>query len=211
MLTSSQVLARQIADNIKLSLPIFEAFCKVDRALFVPKAFLSHAYSIDALPISASQWISSPLSVAKMTLFLDPSGADSVLEIGSGTGYQAAILSKVIRRVFSIERVEELFNQARQNLKKSSIINVNLKLDDGIHGWKAYAPYDRILFSASPKQIPQALFEQLSDGGKLVAPLEENGVQNIVVFTKRGDTITKDIKESCRFVEVLENIARNKS
>ena len=163
-------------------------------------------YSLDALPMGASQGISSPLTVAKMTEYLQCNGADSVLEIGCGSGYQAAILSCLIRRVFSIERIEKLLNEARIRIKSCNLNNINTKLDDGQNGWNTYAPYDRILLSASIKEVPKELFNQLQEGGILVAPLQKNNSQIITRFYKNKGNITKEELESCVFVQVKDGI-----
>jgi protein-L-isoaspartate(D-aspartate) O-methyltransferase len=122
-----------------------------------------------------NQWISSPLTVAKMTQYLEIDGIDSVLEIGCGSGYQAAILSKICRRIFTIERIDSLLKEAKNRFKKAKLNNIFTRFDDGQRGWREYAPYDRILFSATAKKIPKILFEQLADGGILLAPIEQNG------------------------------------
>ncbi len=159
----------------------------------MPKGFGIHAYKLDALPLAGSQWISSPLTVAKMTEALSSKGADSVLEIGCGSGYQAMILSKLIRRVFAIERIERLVKEAKERFKTLGISNIHIRYDDGQNGWREFAPYDRILFSASAKEIPPKLFEQLRDGGILVAPMQKGDKQIITKFIKNG---IKSLKKS---------------
>jgi len=162
------------------------------------------AYKLDALPLSENQWISSPLTVAKMTQYLEiDKSVDSVLEIGCGSGYQAAVLSKLVRRVFTIERIEPLLREARERFKKLDINNVFTRFDDGQRGWKDYAPYDRILFSATMKDIPNNLFEQLAEDGILLAPLDYNGKQVITRFHKKDGKIVYDTIEECLFVPVL--------
>ena len=130
--TANMVL--EISKRFPLSPNVEKAFLSVNREIFVPNGFKHLAYALDALPMGASQWISSPLTVAKMTEFLQCEGADSVLEIGCGSGYQAAILSKLIRRVFSIERIEKLLIEAIARIKLCEIYNINTKLDDGQEG-----------------------------------------------------------------------------
>lgn len=152
----------------------------------------------------ADQWVSSPLTVAKMTMALDCQKADSVLEIGCGSGYQALILSKLIRRVFTIERIERLLLQARERFKMLNIHNIHTRYDDGQNGWKEYAPYDRILFSASTPEIPTKLFEQLAMNGILVAPIEKNNKQIITKYTKTPTGIKKEELDECLFVPVKD-------
>lgn len=199
-------MVREIMHKFPISKDVQDALLKINRELFVPEGFVHLAYSLDALPMGASQWISSPLTVAKMTEYLQCNGADSVLEIGCGSGYQAAILSCLIRRVFSIERIEKLLNEARIRIKSCNLNNINTKLDDGQNGWSTYAPYDRILLSASIKEVPKELFSQLQEGGILVAPLQKNNSQIITRFYKNRGNITKEELESCVFVQVKDGI-----
>ena len=198
--------ADDIASEVALTPAIYRAFATIDREIFVPKGFKHWAYRLDALPIKANQWISSPLTVAKMTVYLEPEGADNVLEIGCGSGYQAAILSQLFRRVFTIERIDALLKEARERFKKLDIHNIHTRLDDGQRGWRQYAPYDRILFSASTPAVPETLFEQLAEGGLLVAPIERNGEQIITRFRKKEGVVTEEVKESCLFVPVKDGI-----
>lgn len=201
----------EISKKFPLSPSVEKAILSINRELFVPSGFKHLAYTLDALPMGASQWISSPLTVAKMTEYLQPQDADSILEIGCGSGYQAAILSKLIRRVFSIERIEKLWLEAKERIKICNIYNINTKLDDGQNGWATFAPYDRILFSASITEIPQSLITQLNEGGILVAPLVTNHTQTITRFTKHnGVLIGKEELESCTFVPVVSGLEREK-
>ena len=197
-----KLMADEIASKIFINEALYEAFCKIPREPFSP--LKTHAYSLNALPMRDKQWISSPLTVAKMTMALELNGADSVLELGCGSGYQAAILSKIIRRVFTIERIENLVNNAKAAFKKLEIHNILILHADGQEGWKRYAPFDRILFSAYTKSIPSALFEQLSEGGILVAPILEGGKQFITRFSKQNGQIQKESLEECLFVPVLD-------
>lgn len=197
-------MADEIAKIFPISNAVHEAFCQSERELFVPQGMAMHAYKLDALPLASNQWISSPLTVAKMTEALTCKGADSVLEIGCGSGYQALILSKLIRRVFTIERIERLLKEARERFKTLQINNIHTRFDDGQNGWREFAPYDRILFSASTPQVPQKLFEQLKVGGILVAPIEKGEQQIITRFIKTDEGITKETLDKCLFVPVKE-------
>ncbi|WP_457592452.1 protein-L-isoaspartate(D-aspartate) O-methyltransferase [Hydrogenimonas sp.] len=201
-----QNFADDIADEVDLTPGIYRAFSEVDRELFVPQGFRHRAYRLDALPMKASQWISSPVTVARMTLYLEPEGADNVLEIGCGSGYQAAILSRLVRRVFTIERIEALLNEAKARFKQLDIHNIHTRLDDGQRGWREYAPYDRILFSASIQSVPEAIFDQLAEGGILVVPIQKGDRQIITRFTKTNGSIYQIQKESCLFVPVKAGI-----
>jgi len=199
-----QRMVGEIENKFKLDPHVHNAFMQVDREIFVPPSFKHLAYNLDALPIVASQWISSPLTVAKMTQHLELEGVDSVLEIGCGSGYQAAILSKICRRVFTIERIDTLMKEAKSRFSQLEINNIFTHFDDGQRGWKRYAPYERILLSATAKEIPQALFDQLTDGGILVAPVQEGPMEIITRFYKRHGRITSEAIEACRFVPILD-------
>jgi protein-L-isoaspartate(D-aspartate) O-methyltransferase len=206
--TKTARLAEECSARFPLSPEVKEAIAKTDREAFVPAGFKQHAYKLDALPIGASQYISSPLTVAKMTEYLFPRGADRVLEIGCGSGYQAAVLSHLFRGVFTIERIEPLILEAKKRFRQLGINNVHTRTDDGQKGWIQYAPYDRILFSATAKEIPQKLFEQLADSGILVAPIEKDGKQVITRFMKEGDRIIEEELDECDFVPVLDGVVK---
>ena len=201
-------MANEIDKVFPLSPLVKEAIINTNREKFVPVAMRQHAYKLDALPIGAKQWISSPLTVAKMTEYLDPEGADRVLEIGCGSGYQAAVLSHLFRGVFSIERIEPLIVEAKQRFRELQIPNVHTRTADGQKGWIQYAPYDRILFSAAPTYIPQVLIDQLEPRGIIVAPMERGGKQVITRFVKIGDELIEDELEVCEFVPVLDGVQR---
>ena len=171
--------------------------------MFVSNGFKHLAYKLDALPIQAEQFISSPLTVAKMTQHLELKGVDSVLEIGCGSGYQAAILSRIVRRVFTIERIEPLLREAKERFKTLELNNIFTRYDDGQRGWKEYAPYERIIFSATADKVPEILFEQLAEGGILIAPINQDGLQIITRYYKRHGRVTSETIEPCLFVPVL--------
>jgi protein-L-isoaspartate(D-aspartate) O-methyltransferase len=206
--TKTARLAQECSKIFPLSSEIEEAIAQTNREAFVPKGFAHSAYKLDALPIGEAQYISSPLTVAKMTEYLFPRGADRVLEIGCGSGYQAAVLSKLFRGVFTIERIEPLMLEAKKRFRELGINNIHTRTDDGQNGWVTYAPYDRILFSATAKEIPKKIFEQLADGGILVAPVEKAGKQVITRFIKNGERIEEEELEDCDFVPVLDGIQR---
>jgi len=209
-LTRTARLAEECNKYFALSSEVKDAIAKTDREAFVPIGFRHNAYKLDALPIGASQFISSPLTVAKMTEYLQPQGADRVLEVGCGSGYQAAVLSHLFRGVFTIERIESIMLETKARFRELGISNVHTRTDDGQNGWIQYAPYDRIIFSATAKQIPQKLFDQLKDGGILVAPLQKGSQQVIKRFRKNGDTITEEELESCDFVPILDGVQKQR-
>jgi len=206
--TKTARLADECNQRFKLSDNVKNAIAKTNREAFVPNGFRHSAYKLDALPMGAAQWISSPLTVAKMSEYLEPKGADRVLEVGCGSGYQAAVLSHMFRGVFTIERIESLMIEAKSRFKKLDIHNIHTRTDDGQNGWIQYAPYDRILFSATAKEIPAKLFEQLSDGGVLVAPMQKGSKQIITRFKKNGSSIEKEELEDCDFVPVLDGVQK---
>ncbi len=200
-----QNLVAEIEKHFTLDAHVKEAFLAVDREIFVPNEFKHLAYQLEALPLAASQWISSPLTVAKMTQHLELDGVDSVLEVGCGSGYQAAILSQVCRRVFTIERIDELLKEAKGRFSKHEMYNIFTRFDDGQRGWKQYAPFERILFSATAKEVPEVLFEQLSEGGILIAPVEQSKDYHLITrYYKRKGRITSESIEQCLFVPVLD-------
>lgn len=199
-----QRLVEEIEKKFPLDPHVKEAFLAVDREAFVPSGFQQLAYNLDALPLAASQWISSPLTVAKMTQHLELKGVDSVLEIGCGSGYQAAILGQICRRVFTIERIDELLKEAKRRFSQLEIHNIFTRFDDGQRGWSQYAPFERILFSATAKEIPPVIFDQLAEGGILVAPIEQTENYHIITrFYKKNGRITSETIEQCLFVPIL--------
>jgi protein-L-isoaspartate(D-aspartate) O-methyltransferase len=201
-------MVEEIDRKFSLDPLVKEAFLSVDREFFVPAAFRHLSYTLDALPIQGQQWISSPLTVAKMTQHLELEGVDSILEIGCGSGYQAAVLSRIVRRVFTIERIEPLLREAKERFRQMGMNNIFARYDDGQRGWKDYAPYERILFSATADEVPSVLFDQLAEGGILLAPVNEGGLQIITRYYKRNGSITSEAIEPCLFVPVKNGTKR---
>ena len=201
----SKILADKLADMISLEPKEYKAFCEIDRKFFVPEGFKYKAYEISAIPLKEDSTISSPLTVAKMTHYLDLKNADSVLEIGCGSGYQAAILSKIVRRVFTIDRICHLIEKAKERFKKLNIYNVNAKCDDGRIGWKNFAPYDRILLSAYIDKIENNLLNQIKEEGFILAPIKNKDKQIITKFYKNGK---KEEIEECEFVPIKKGIIK---
>ena len=198
-------LADKLADYIDFSPAEYKAFCEIDRKFFVPLGFERKAYEITPLPLTNDSTISSPLTVAKMTHYLDLEKVDNVLEIGCGSGYQAAILSKLVRRVFTIDRICSLVEIAKERFKKLGLYNINVKCDDGRFGWREFAPYDRILLSAYTDNIEKDLFSQVKEDGFILAPVEKNGIQIITRFYKDGKI--EEIEE-CEFVPIKKGIVK---
>jgi protein-L-isoaspartate(D-aspartate) O-methyltransferase len=200
---ANQKMVEELNKIFPIDDKIKKAFLKVDRKEFIPLGFGFQAYKIDSLPLANDSTISSPLMVAKMTTFLEiDKNVDSILEIGCGSGYQSAILSKLVRRVFAIERIGSLVNETKERFKKLDIHNINLKHDDGLKGWKTFAPYDRIIFSATATNIPNILFEQLNENGILLTPILKNGKEIITKFKKTGGRIVSTEIEEARFVPI---------
>lgn len=172
------------------------------RDYFVEEAFAFKAWENNALPIGAGQTISQPYIVAKMTELLLQTSPEKVLEIGTGSGYQTAILAQIFSRVFSVERIQSLQWIAKRRLKKLDLHNVMTKYGDGWQGWQAKGPYDAIIVTAAPDEVPQALLSQLNDGGQLILPL---GVESQVlqVITRNGNRFTSQNIETVRFVPLI--------
>lgn len=204
----NEKLADAIDAVFELDENVKKAIAKVNREAYVPSGLRQHAFNLDALPISGKQFISSPLTVAKMTQYLFLHRVDSVLEIGCGSGYQAAVLSHLVRRVCTIERIDALLKEANRTFRSEGIHNILTKSGDGQEGWSRYAPYDRILFSASPDHIPQAIIDQLSDDGIIIAPMQVGNEQIITRFVKEGGRIVPTEIEACEFVPVRDGIER---
>ena len=201
-------LAQEIDKAFDLNDDIKEAIASVDREIFIPDGLKQHAYKLDALPIGGKQFISSPLTVAKMTQYLFLHHVDSVLEIGCGSGYQAAVLSKLVRRVCTIERIDTLLREANEKFRALGIHNIFTKSGDGQDGWSRYAPFDRILFSASPTHIPQNIIDQLHPDGIIIAPMQVADTQIITRFTKEGNSLKAEEIESCDFVPVKDGVEK---
>ena len=183
---------------------VLDAMLKVPRHLFVGETQRMNAYEDHPLPIGEGQTISQPYIVALMTEALKLTGSETVLEIGTGSGYQTAILAELSARVYSVERIPSLTGQARKVLDSLGYKNVLIKLSDGTMGWDEYAPYDRILVTAGAPSVPEPLIGQLAPGGILVIPVGSNSLQELVRVTKRKDgSIKEDRMGSCVFVRLV--------
>ncbi|MDR2153106.1 MAG: protein-L-isoaspartate(D-aspartate) O-methyltransferase [Helicobacteraceae bacterium] len=201
------VFAASIAEKLALSKKTINAFAEVDRAPFIPSGLERMTYSCDALPMGANLRLSSPLTVAKMTAALDADHADGVLEIGCGSGYQAAILSRIARRVFTIERIERLAIEAKARFKALNYLNINVRFDDGHNGWKTYAPFDRILLSCETEAIAPPLLEQLAIGGVLVAPIDGRITR---IVKRQSGSLAKETLDDCAFVPMLRGVEKER-
>jgi len=173
---------------------------KVPRHEFVPERFRSKAYRDGPLPIGHGQTISQPYIVAFMTERLDPKPTDRVLEIGTGSGYQAAVLSELVAGVYTIEIIEPLAQRAEADLKRLGYKNVKARAGDGYKGWPEAAPFDAIIVTCAPEKVPQPLVEQLKDGGRMIIPVGPAWNQELVLLRKQGDRLEKRAVLPVRFV-----------
>lgn len=183
---------------------VLEAMRAVPRHFFVPDALKSQAYKDNALPIASNQTISQPFIVARMTELLELNPQSKVLEIGAGSGYQTAILSKLAYKIFAVERVPILAAEAHERFQKLGLSNVTLRCGDGTLGWETYAPFAGILVAAGSPVIPEPLLNQLKTGGKLVLPVGENQKeQHLIRVTRREDGFQTEDFGACAFVPLI--------
>jgi len=197
-MVENQIIRRGIKDR-----RILDAMRRVPRHLFVPEDIRHLAYSDGPLPIGHGQTISQPYIVALMTELLELTGEEKVLELGTGSGYQAAILSCLAREVYSIERHAALAEQARKILTQLGYDNVMIKVGDGTLGWPEHAPYDAIIVTAAAPDVPQPLLEQLADGGRLVAPVGSRWSQMLVKVKRQGNKLTRKNLTPVAFVPLI--------
>ncbi len=197
-MVKNQLVSRGIRDQ-----GVLHVMSKVPRHLFVEEALLGEAYNDHPLPIGHGQTISQPYIVALMTEALLLKGTEKVLEIGTGSGYQTAILADLSDRVYTVERIKPLILRARNTLEGLGCTNVMFKAFDGTLGWKEFEPFDAILVTAGAPELPQPLLNQLADGGRLVIPVGTRFSQELVrVFRKEG-SFTKENLGGCRFVDLI--------
>ena len=183
---------------------VLEAMNRIPRHAFVPEALKAQAYKDNALPISSGQTISQPFIVARMTELLELKGRERVLEIGSGSGYQTALLATLARKVFAIERLPALHGEAKRRLMELGFRNISYRLDDGTNGWPAYAPFDAILVAAGGPSIPEPLVNQLEIGGRMVIPIGENQKSQMLIrVTRREKDYETENFGPCAFVPLI--------
>lgn len=187
---------------------VLERIRSVPRHLFVDEALASRAYEDTALPIGHGQTISQPYIVARMTeALLEDHAPRKVLEVGTGCGYQAAVLAPLVITVYSVERIAALQQRARRVLRELRIANVHMRHGDGFEGWPPYAPYDGILVAAAAMAIPPALLEQLGNGGRLIMPVGPDREQKLMRVTRRGDNLDKEVLGPVTFVPLLQGLS----
>ena len=197
-------LVQRLREQGIANLAVLDRVRNVPRHIFVDEALGSRAYEDTALPIGFGQTISQPYIVARMTeALLEGGPAENVLEVGTGCGYQTAILAPLVARVYSIERIEPLLARARERLKELGIRNVRFRHGDGALGWKAHAPYDGILVAAAPLTVPEALIKQLRTGGRLIVPVGPEGEQQLVRFTRREQRVERESLGAVAFVPLV--------
>jgi protein-L-isoaspartate(D-aspartate) O-methyltransferase len=194
-MVKTQILQRGLRNERVLA-----AFEQVPRHLFVPEEYRFSAYDDSPLPIGFSQTISQPYIVALMTDRLELSGDERVLEIGTGSGYQAAILSILVEEVHTVEFIPELATNAEETLKALGLDNVHVHVGDGSLGWPEAAPYNGILVAAAAPQVPKVLLDQLEEGGRLILPVGARGMQNLEIWERNGDEFKNKIETAVAFV-----------
>jgi len=182
---------------------VLQVMREVPRHLFVPTLVAAKAYGPGALPIGAKQTISQPYIVARMIELLELTGKEKVLEIGTGTGYQAVVLSKLCAKVFSIERVNELALRAAELIRELKIYNVAVKVFDGTYGWSDQAPFDRIIVAAAAPEVPEPLVQQLARGGRMVIPIGPEGSQRLARVTRAGTRVQIEDCGGAEFVPLV--------
>jgi protein-L-isoaspartate(D-aspartate) O-methyltransferase len=198
---ADRLQAKGIADR-----RVLNAIRRTPRHLFVEEALSSRAYEDTALPIGHGQTISQPYIVARMTEALLAKGEPrKVLEIGTGSGYQAALLAQLVEQVYTVERIRDLSVQARNRIRKLGIKNVSFKLSDGSWGWPEHAPFDAIMVTAAPEEIPDALLAQLTIGGRMVIPVgRESDVQRLILITRMAERYEQEALEAVSFVPLVQ-------
>lgn len=194
MMVESQIISRGIRDK-----RVIDAFLKVPRERFVPEHLKEYAYEDGPLSIGKGQTISQPYIVALMTECLELKGKEKVLEVGTGSGYQAAIIAEMGCDVYSVERIPELARRAKRVLEELGY-NVKIKIGDGTLGWDDFAPYDRIIVTAAGPEIPPSLYNQLKEGGSIIMPVGDRYFQDLILVKKLGNRMEKKNFGGCQFV-----------
>ncbi|MCF6247338.1 MAG: protein-L-isoaspartate(D-aspartate) O-methyltransferase [Desulfobacula sp.] len=197
-MVEKQIMSRGITDRL-----VIDAMLKVPRHLFVSEALIDSAYGDFPLPIGEGQTISQPFIIAEMTQNLGLKGHERVLEIGTGSGYQGAILSQIVYKVYTIERNNTLFLQTRKLFDTLKYHNIVTRYSDGTQGWKQESPFDAIIVTAGGQQIPEPLIQQLAIGGKLIMPVGGNFSQELILIEKTKTGIQTNNLGACRFVKLI--------
>ncbi len=197
-MVKNQLISRGINDP-----GVLAAMGKVPRDCFAEKAFEGEAYNDHPLPIGHKQTISQPYIVALMTEALELTGEEKVLEIGTGSGYQTAILAELSRRIYTVERIRPMMVKARQVLQELEFNNILFKAFDGTLGWEEFEPYDAIIVTAGSPKIPQPLLDQLADGGRLIIPVGKKHGQDLIKITNKNGNFIKKNLGGCRFVDLV--------
>jgi len=198
-----QMVEHQIRSRGITNPRVLGAMREIPRHLFIPPPYDQSAYEDTPLPIGNGQTISQPYIVALMTELLDPQPTDHVLEIGAGSGYQAAILSLLVQQVTTIERIPDVADLARRNLAKLGLKNTSIIVGDGTRGYPDNAPYNGIMITAATPEIPKPLIDQLAIGGVLVAPVGDREIQELVTVTKKENGIVRSAHGGVRFVPLI--------
>ncbi|MFP4489739.1 MAG: protein-L-isoaspartate(D-aspartate) O-methyltransferase [Bacteroidales bacterium] len=198
-MVENQIVARGISDT-----RVIRAMKEVERHLFVPEIVRSRAYSDNPLPIGEGQTISQPYIVALMTEYLELKPDMKVLEIGTGSGYQAAILAEIVSEVYTIEIVESLGTRAKKQLDNLGYDNIQVRIGNGYEGWEEHAPYDAIIVTCAPDDIPEPLKEQLAEGGRMIIPVGGRNIQNLVLNRKKKGRIRQQSVLPVRFVPMID-------
>ncbi len=194
----NQLIPRGITDK-----RVLNAMGKIQRHLFMEEALVGEAYNDHPLPIGHKQTISQPYIVALMTQALELTGNEKTLEIGTGSGYQTAVLAELSSRVYTIERIRILMERARHMLQELGYTNVLFKSYDGTLGWEEYSPYDAIIITAGAPAVPEPLLEQLADGGRMIVPVGDKFSQELIKITRKKDSFDRKSLGGCRFVDLI--------
>jgi protein-L-isoaspartate(D-aspartate) O-methyltransferase len=201
----NRMVATQIENRGITDATVLQALRNVERHKFVPAQYIPYAYNDSPLPIAEGQTISQPYIVAFMTDALELKSTDKVLEIGTGSGYQAAVLAEICDSVFTIEIFQKLGDEARELFNQLGYDNIISKVGDGYKGWPEYAPFDAIMVTAAPEKIPEPLKEQLAEGGRMIIPVGNDPVQHLVLLKKRRGKIKEEQILPVRFVPMIDS------
>jgi len=197
-MVESQLVARDITDE-----KVIRAFNLVERDKFVPDEFKKNSYEDHPLPIGDNQTISQPYIVALMVQLLKLEGNEKVLEVGTGSGYETAILCQIVKDVFTVECIDALSRNAQKILNETGYKNIHFKIGDGTQGWPQEAPFDRIIVSAASSKVPEPLLDQLNDPGRLVIPVGDRFNQNLIVINKEDGRLQTSNICGCSFVPLV--------